>query len=338
VGYGCEIGAKSSAEIVFLRPALATGHLELRTEAMAFEVAVDGRGRASGVRWFDTRTPALRGAAREQRAKVVVLACGAVETARLMLLSRSPRFPHGLANDEGQVGRNLTVGLGATGRGEFPPLDDDSAALAIPFAGVSLQDWLRPERAPVPRGGTVQLVIPERSPIGTLERLAHLDGGLVWGRELKRRARRHRDVLHVEFETFCDFWPHPGARVELDARVDRYGVPVARIHADVRPENVAASAFVAGRAAELLRQARAENVRIEKLAGDTLYLQHGTARMGADPRTSVVDVDGRAHGVPNLYVADGAALPATGCVPPTLTIVANALRIGERLLAARSQP
>lgn len=332
--YGCEVDAKSSTLVSVLPAAEATGRCEVRPRCMAFEIPLSRSGRALGVRYLDPED-----VEREVRADVVVVAASALESARLLLLSRSSRFPQGLGNERGQVGRNLCFSTltkveGFLRRERLPEerrLELDEPA---PFIGRAVQDFLH-----VPRygdvfgkGGTFHVLFAHPNPIFAAERLLRDEGRLVWGAELVDRLyERFRAGRMLEVEGFSEWLPTAGCRVDLDPEVtDRWGLPSARITvAERHPSDRAASARLAKEARRLLEQVGAEDVRVRDIGGETWVLQHGTCRMGTDVDTSVTDPSGRVHGVPNVYVSDGGALPTGGAVPSTQTILANALRIGE---------
>jgi choline dehydrogenase-like flavoprotein len=126
--------------------------------------------------------------------------------------------------------------------------------------------------------------------------------------------------------------PRAGARVELDPDVtDDAGLPVARIFVDEQTDEIERAAVLGATAREVLGRLGGGKIGAGELRR-TAFLQGGTCRMGADPETSVAGADGAVRGAPGVYVVDGAALPTLGGVPPTLTIMANALRIAETLV------
>jgi choline dehydrogenase-like flavoprotein len=333
--YGCEIGAKSSTLAALIPAAEATGRCEVRPECMAIEIPVDSSGRATGVVY---RTAS--GEHAFQPARCVVVACTAIESARLLLLSRSARFPNGLANGSGLVGKNL-VFSGETkgeamfkrqGREDQPWLNDP-----LPFVQRSLQDFYFLDRpiGGVRKAGTIIFALAHPNPILTAERIAGSGSGARWGARLKQALRDEaRGARTLTFETFAEFLPTSGTYVDLDPDVkDRWGQPVARITLDRHPLDAPANRLLATRGKEILDAMGPDSSRITEDDGQDMVLQGGTCRFGKDAATSVLDLDCRAHAVPNLYVSDGSFMPTLGGVPPTLTIMANAFRVGERLVA-----
>lgn len=332
--YACEAAAKSSTSVSCIAPAEATGHCQVETGAMVFELPLSASGLVMGARYFDAN-----GAERFARADRVVVAASAIETARLLLLSRSRRFPHGLGNARGQVGRNLSFSTltkleGWLERDALPEARHAELDASSPFVGRAVQDEMRFEAGQpgLGRGGSFHLLWAHPNPIYAAEALTQQDGRLVFGAELMDKlARRFRDGRVLEVEGFSDWLPTPGTGIDLDPDVkDRWGLPAARITVDRHPADRAGSERIARTARGLLEQLGAE-VHVQTVGGETWVLQQGSCRMGNDPNESVCDRWGRVHGVENLYISDGAALPSGGAVPCTETIMANALRVGAHL-------
>jgi choline dehydrogenase-like flavoprotein len=335
--YGCETGAKSSVLAAILPKALATGNCQVRPGSMVHSVELDGKGRAAGVRYLDRKGDDQRLAAR-----VVALACSPIESARLLLRSRTGNHPDGLANHSGLVGRNLMLtGFGAA-RASFSRGDPRMRAIdwSRPFVHRSFQDLylLGEDRAaPSGKGGTVSFLLPHKNPIYTAERLAteSVPGRVLWGKALKDALRRVcREQRELEFEVFSETLPTADSRVTLDPRLkDRWGLPVARFGTRPHAEDARVNRLLVDRGLEVLRAMGGAGVRATRRASQTTWLQAGTCRFGDDPETSVLNRDCRAHAVPNLFVTDGSFMPTSGGVPNTLTVQANALRVGDRIVA-----
>ena len=336
--YGCRTGAKGSSQEALLPRAEATGRCEVRPGAMVREVTVGADGRATGCVWID-------GAGREHavRARVVCVSASAVESARLLLLSRSPRFPDGLANGSGRVGRHLQFHGVTMGQATFRrsrrnersrdlPLDN-----GLPFLGVSAMDhyFLPAGVGDIAKGGLLRWDLGSDAPLGVAQGLAFAPGRPpLWGAALRERLRDHfADRRTAMVEVFHDFLPNPGTWVELDSEVrDRWGLPVARIHLELPAHHARAGRWVLDRAFEVFADLGAEDLQAGSVGGTSAYLVHGTCRAGGDPATSVLDGFCRAHEVPNLYVVDGSFLPTSGGAPATLTILANAFRTAEHIV------
>lgn len=328
--YGCETGAKSSTLEVFVPGAVASGNCRIVPGAMAAEILTSAAGRATGVRWIDEK-----GAHHVQQARTVVVACTAIESARLLLASRSTRSPDGLANSSGLVGKNLSFSAYAQVEAELDrggPLGKlEGWESALPFLGRSIQDFYLPKKAPVEKGGTLRFDLLPKGPIFRASQVATRGERVLWGQALKDELRRHfRETRTLEAEIFGEYQPNDQSWVGLDPVVkDKWGLPVARLSVRLLEEDVAASRWLGERAMELFTEMGAERIRMPSWGGATYVLQHGTCRFGKDPSRSVLDPSCRAHDVPNLYVVDGSFMPTAGGVPTTLTIMANALRVGE---------
>lgn len=332
--YGCETGAKSTVLAAIIPKALATGNCQVRPLSMAHRVELDSQGRAAGVRYLDAK-----GNEHRLRAAVVILACSPIETARLLLNSATRNHTNGLANDSGQVGRNLMFAGLATGVAEFSRSNPRIAAIdwRQPFVNRSFQDlyFLDGQTSARRKGGTVSFLFPHANPIYTAERLTTEGGHLLWGKQLKD-ALRHvtREVRELEFEVFSETLPTASSRVTLDPKVkDRWGLPVARFQSHEQPLDIEVNHILRDKGLEVLEGMGGQRVKATRSGEQTWWLQAGTCRFGDVPDQSVLDRDCRAHSVPNLFVTDGSFMPTCGGVPNTLTIEANALRVGERIVA-----
>ena len=332
--YGCPTGARSTSLSALLPKAVATGNCQVRPLSMVHTIEVDRAGRPLGVLYFDPQ-----GTEQRLRAAVVVVACSAVESARLLLHSRSPAHPEGLANESGLVGRNLMFASFGTGAAEFSRSDARIAAIdwRQPFVNRSFQDlYLLDRDSPQPRkGGTVSFLFPHANPIFTAERLATEAREPLWGAALKQSLRRvYREVRELEFEVFSETLPVADSRVTLDPKVkDRWGVPAARLTMVRHPQDPETNRRLVEKGLEVLRTMGGEHVRTTRAGSQMYVVQGGTCRFGDDPRSSALDRDCRSRSAPNLFVADGSVMPTLGGVPNTLTIEANALRVGERIIA-----
>ncbi len=329
--YGCSTGAKGSSRAALLDRALATGRCEVRPESMVQRLVSDESGRVAWAEYVDAR-----GRTRRVDARIFVVACQAVESARLLLASPGPRHPGGLANRSGQVGRNLLFAGGGAGSARFPAVEPDDTRLWINRA---LQDWYvidDPGYVPEPmKGGTIDFVHRPPAPIARAIRQTRGPDGRVWGRPLKRALESHfAGGPAVKLEAFCDWLPHDDCFVTLDPDVrDRWGLPVARVRVAFHPHNLTVGWYLASRGAEVLRAMGGTDVVAYAVGRPPTNLVAGTCRFGDDPATSVLDRDCRAHDCDNLFVTDGSFLPTGGSVPYTWTIYANAFRVAERIEA-----
>jgi len=255
-----------------------------------------------------------------------------MESTRLLLHSNVP-------DESGQLGRNLMFLTLGTGTAVFKRSEPRIAGIdwRQPFVNRSFQDlyFVDGDNSNRRKGGTATFLFPHANPIYTAERFATLGSKLTWGRALKAALRRHyRDIRELEFEVFTETLPTAGSRVTLDPTVkDRRGLAVARFTEEHHALDVQTSRTLVARGLDVLRAMGGEEVTATRVGSRSYYLQSGTCRFGDDPKLSVLDRDCRFHAVPNLFVTDGSFMPTSGGVSHTLTIQANALRVGERIVA-----
>jgi choline dehydrogenase-like flavoprotein len=271
-------------------------------------------------------------------ARVVVLACTAIETARLLLSSRSSKFPDGLANRNGRVGKGLWFSTSTLGRATFAAGEMGASNALLLSAQRSIQDFYFMDTPidGVRKGGTLSFLVPFVEPIALGEASAFRNKGedarLIWGADLKAKLRTRIRKQHLQFESFCEFYTNDDTYVDLDPVVkDRWGAPVARITLTPHAKNKDATALIANKALQLLEALEPEEAVVTDPHSQTKFLQGGTCRFGDDPATTVLDRTCRAHDVPNLYVTDGSFMPTSGGVPPTLTFMANSFRVASAI-------
>ncbi len=324
---GCPPRARASTDITYWPLALAAG-ARLITGARVFEVTTDAAGRATGVAYFDPD-----GTARRRAADVVILAANGAGTARLLLLSASAAHPDGLANRTGLVGRRLMHHPTGMVTGVFDePLDGFKG----PFAcSILSQEFYETDRARgFARGYQMQLVRSD-GPLGTAM------GGYLprvpWGADHHRRFLQlfgHTASLTVTTEDL----PDEANRITLDPDLrDGFGIPAPRFTYRLHDNTRAMLAHGIARATEAFRTAGAAAIETQDLVAYAGFHLMGTARMGDDPETSVVDADCRAHAADNLMVIDGSVFVTAAALNPTPTIQAIALRAADRLIARRRE-
>ncbi len=328
--HGDPTGTRSSALSVWIPDALKTGRFDLRPDCYVREITVDEHGRAKSAVYEDADGNLL-----EQEADVFILACGAIESARLLLLSRSGRFPNGLANGSDLVGRNLTLHEYSAAIGVFE--DPIYAWAGGGYVAVSSFEFYEhaEERGFVGGCHIAAAGVGIPLPINW-----SLPDRRLWGAEAKRidrEAYNHSFAVGVVVHDM----PQHDNRVELDDRVtDAWGLPAGRITHKPHPNDLAQGNWVIDRNAEILEAAGAKRTYrgyIDRITGNCSH-QHGTIRMGNDPATSVVNKECQAHEVDNLYVVDGGPFPTATGANPTLTIMANAWRVAEGIAARRGAP
>ncbi len=324
---GCPLKARSSADVTYWPAAIAAG-VRLITGARVFEVEVDAQGRATGVAYYDHK-----GNAQRRRAAVVALAANGVGTARLMLLSQSRRFPNGLANDTDLVGRRLMhhpTGLVTARFAE--PMEGQKGPFAVSI--LSQQFYESDPARGFARGYQMQLVRSE-GPVGTAF------GGylprLPWGaghHAAFRETFGHSASLTVTTEDL----PRAENRVTLSATLtDANGIPAPKVAYALDENTRAMIAHGIGSATRAFQEAGAVAIVAQDLLAQAGFHLLGTACMGADPGTSVVDATNRAHAVPNLVILDGSVFTTAAAVNPTSTLQALALRAADCLIRDRAR-
>jgi choline dehydrogenase-like flavoprotein len=322
VGFACEVKAKGSTADTVIPKAVATGHCELRTECFATEILTDGKGRATGVVYIQN------GVRVEQPAKIVVVSCSAMESARLLLNSRSKLFPNGLGNRNGFVGRNLQAHAYSGAYGYF---EDESYDGLGPAARIALCDFNHGNEGI--RGGAMLANEFVRFPY-LFARTAHPPNTSTWGKEHKDRQRKfYKRSIAVqgpvqEIPVFSN-------GVELDPqRKDRFGMPLLRLTGRRHDEDLRTARFIALQAEKLLRAAGAIETFLKLPGSATSFGQHqaGTCRMGNDPKTSVTNSYCQLHDVDNVFVVDGSVHVTNGGFNPSLTIQAVAYRASEYIV------
>ncbi len=345
-GRGCSTASNFQTPTVFLPPALKTGRLTIRTGAMAREVASDAEGRATGVSFVDTTT----GVEETVRARVVVLAASACETARLLLNSKSPRFPNGLANGSGVVGRYLTDSTGASLTGfipkmvGMPPHNTDGAGgmhLYMPW-------WLDNKTLDFPRGYHIEVGGGRRMPgfgfLGEIERHPGGSGG-GYGKTLKDEYRRLYGAT-VSFEGRGEMIPNKDSYCEIDPDVvDQWGIPVLRFHWKWSDYERKQARHMLDTFRALIKQmggepfpVKPEDEKDEGLeTGGRIIHEAGVTRMGADARSSCLTSNCQAHEVKNLFVCDGGPFVSQADKNLTWTIMALAWRTCDYIVQQRKE-
>lgn len=333
-GFGCTINARGDALVSWLNPALRTGRVRLVERAYVHRIETTRNGRrARAVHWSD-----VHGRRHRLPASTVVVAGSPINTARLLLLSATSAHPHGLGNRSDQLGRNMMFHnftlSAAFCRDDIKPLRAQSTTLQLddlvgPFTGPDVTSL----GVPYIRGGLVQVgsAIP---PLGEATLLVGLVG---YGSRLKQLMKA--GLLHARTagsQLIQQDLPQADNRVDLDPKVrDFLGFPAARITYSPHQHEKAGAVFLGARMQaihELVPGALgAVTLPMPILNPGITYTAHlaGTARMGTDPRTSVCAPSGRLHEVENVYVADASTFPTFPGFNPTLTIMANALRIAR---------
>jgi choline dehydrogenase-like flavoprotein len=318
---GCAQGAKASTDITYWPAAIRAG-VELRTRCRVSAVTVDDNDRATGASYFDAD-----GVRQHIRAEVVVLAMNGVGTPRILLNSTSQRFPNGLANSSGLVGRNLMFHPYASISGVFEEAQDGYRG---PIDCLWSQEFYETrDEHDFLRGYTFEMTRGRGAVMTALGGMA--SGRIPWGaaHHDAYRALHNRITGMV---AICEDLPEAHNTVTLDPHLkDSDGVPSPRIDYTLSENSRNMLDHAVARATDVLRAAGAVDVLSESpLAVGGWHLM-GTARMGTDPETSVVNEWGRSHDVKNLFIVDGSVFVTSAGVNPTRTISALALYITDSM-------
>lgn len=331
-GFACPTNARAGTHNTVLLDALATGNATLASGVRATALATDRAGRVTGVDLLDERT----GDRRTIGAGHVVVAAGAIESARLLLVSVSAAHPEGLGNRSDQVGRHLQGHGFVSAFGRFDEAIGDDTGPGIGIGTLDTAHGLRdPDDASVIGGGvlTNELV---KQPI-VHWRWALPPGAPRHGAAGKRAMMdsfRHTAHLFGHVQEI----PTSEHRVTLAGVVDDAGEPVVRLAGRAHRETIRAGVAVEAVARRWMAASGATDVWTQPMATGLLAGHHqtGTCRMGEDPASSVVDPSGRVHGHANLWVADGSIHVTNGSVNPALTIMALAHRIAETVVSSQT--
>jgi choline dehydrogenase-like flavoprotein len=337
-GRGCATASNFSSSQVLIPPAMETGNLTLITSAMAREVLVGSDGKATGISYIDKSTRTEK----RVTARVVVLAASACESARLLLNSKSRWFPDGIANSSGQVGRNLTDSVGSDGWGYFPSLERVPPHNHDGTGGMHMYIpwWKYDRRNDFPRGYHIEIGGGRELPgAGMFNELCDEVEG--YGAGLKAACRKRYGTT-IGFAGRGEMIANPNTYCEIDpAVVDEWGIPVLRFHFRWSEHELRQAKDMQDTFKAITEAAGGEyrtRTRIDGpypfgiQPGGKIIHEVGTACMGSDPKTSVLNSFCQAHDVKNLFVVDGAPLVTNPDKNPTLTIMALSWRASEYLV------
>jgi len=338
-GRSCATGSNFSSPTVLIPPALATGNLEIRCDAMAREVLVGPDGLATGVSYIDRKTRREV----QVRGKIVVLAASCCESTRILLNSKSRLFPNGLANSSGLVGRYLMDTVGTDGTAGFLPVMMDLPPHNCDGAGgmhLYMPWWNYQKQArgqlPFARGYHIEFGggfhMPSMGTFTGSER--YLGGG--YGVELKRGLRKIYGAF-VGFSSRGEMIPNGQSYCEIDPdTIDEWGIPVLKFHFQWTADEINQArharetfrAIIETAGGEVIHTAGADEQWGISVGGAIIH-EVGTTRMGDDPKTSVLNSHCQAWDCNNLFIADAAPFVSNADKNPTLTILALAWRTSE---------
>jgi choline dehydrogenase-like flavoprotein len=339
---GCMTASNFSSTNVLIPPAQKTGRLTLITDAMAREVTVGKDGLANGVSYIDKKT----GTDKHISARIVVLAASACETARLLLNSKSSQFPNGLANSSGTVGKYLTDTTGTDVAGfipkmmDMPPHNEDG----VGGMHIYMPWWLDNSKLDFARGYHIETWggrgVPSAGFMGGIHRYPKGGG---YGASLKDDYRRYYGST-IGFSGRGEMIPNDDSYCEIDPSVvDQYGIPVLRFHwkwtdheyNQVKHMQETFRAIIAEMGGQVFSPMPTKEQGYGIANGGSIIHELGGARMGKDPKTSVVNAHGQAHDVKNLFIADGAPFVSQADKNPTWPILALSMRTSDYIAQQR---
>ncbi len=321
--FGCEMRAKSSTLVSVIPVAEKTGRCEIRPNSYVRKIEADDNGRATGAIYFDANRREVF-----QRAKAVFVCANGAETPKLLLLSKSKRFPNGLANSSGIVGKYLLWDNGGEAQGLFEhPLNE--------YKGIQVTRLIHDYYAADPKrgfygGGGIDARF-DFYPAGFALNGLPPDAP-KWGSEYKK-------LFETYFTRSMSLLAHTSSlaqaknSITLDPDLkDAWGLPAIRVTFSNHPDDEATIKWMMTKQIEILQAAGAQKTWHGSLAlEDNMPSRHlmGTCRMGNDPSTSVVDAFSRTHDVPNLFLVDGSNFVTAARQQPTATIQALAYRAAD---------
>jgi choline dehydrogenase-like flavoprotein len=325
MGFGCEMGAKSSPLPSMIPQAIATGKCEIRPHSYVRKIELDSKGRAIGAIYFDQN-----GKENLQHAKAVIVSANGAETARLLLLSKSNRFPDGLANSSGIVGKYLMFNTDPLCGGLYEHQLNEYKSIQVTRI---LHDFyeIDPKHGFYGGGGIDARFLWTPISFGVVGLPPHAP---QWGSEYKKVLARNfnRSMFLAAHTTSL---PVADNSISLDDTVkDAWGLPAMRVTYKDHPDDLKTGQFLLDRSMEILEASGAQEhwaFPIEE--SEFGYHLLGTCRMGNDPKSSVVNPDHRTHDVENLFLCDGSSFVTSGRGQPTETIQALAFRASDRITA-----
>ncbi len=317
---GCDVAAKYNSLNVHMMPALKTGKLTLQQNSIVYDLPVSDEARVKEVHYFDRETRA-QGTA---QGRVVVVACACAQSVALLLMSKSSRFPTGLGNSSGELGKNfiphITAGFEAFLEDFIgKPTTDDQGFLDHAY----IPSFMHTRKRDYARSFGVQFNYQNHRTAG-------------WARSIKGMGRAYKEAVKARYPAYLVFTgyhemlPNPDSYIDLDPEaLDEYGLPQPRRHWKLTGSDWKLHNDMNKWCKEILESSRA---RIHSTSPNPATNHEvGGCRMGSDPKTSVVDPFCRSHDVPNLYVVDASVFPSSSEKNPTLTIMALATRTADHI-------
>ena len=341
---GCAIRANYDSQTVHLRPALATGNLDILPNAMVREVMIDKNGKATGITFIDKTT----GREGHAKGRVVVLAASSQESVRLLLNSKSNLFPNGLANSSGKVGKYVTDSVSSSLSAHIPAFEnmpvhnEDGAGGPHAYVPWTMHAQNRNNELGFPGGYHLEFTSGRQMPSLTmLNGIDSLAGrsGVLYGRQLKEDARRFYGA-RLGFGAQGTMLPNDDCYAEMDPEVkDQWGIPVLRFHwkwsdfelNQVRHQQKHIRELLEALGGKVSAKNDADVFKSMKAGGSVIH-EVGGAIMGDDPAKSVTNQWSQTWDVKNIFLADGAPFASTADKNPTLTIMELAWRMADHVM------
>ncbi len=339
---GCSVKANFSSPDVLIGPALKTGRLTLITNAMAREVTVGNDGLATGVTYIDKKS----GMDKHVKAKIVVLAASACESARLLLNSKSSKFPQGLGNSNGWVGKGLTDTTGTDVSGYIPSMVDHVPHNEDGVGGmhVYMPWWLDNKKLDFPRGYHIEVGGGLGAPgNGFMGGISNYPGGGGYGKSLKDDYRKYYGAT-IGFSGRGEQIPNADCYCEIDPTVvDQWGIPVLRFHWKWTDNEYNQSkhmqetfrSLIAEMGGTVFSQMPTKEQGYGLATGGSIIHELGCVQMGNDQSKSVLNANCQAHDCKNLFVADGGPFVTQADKNPTWTILALSWKTSDYIAQQR---
>ena len=319
---GCDVVAKYNSADVQMYPAIRAGKaLTIRPNSIVYELATaPDAPKVSEIRYFDRETKE-HGTA---RGRVAVVACACAQSVALLLMSKSPRFPTGLANSSGELGRNfiphITCGIAAF-------LDDRIGTPTINDEGfldhAYIPSFMHDRKRDYPRSFGYQFNYQNHRAVGWARSMKGM------GKSFKESVKAHYPA-YITFTGYMELTPNRDSFIDLDDTVkDHYGLPSARRHWKLADDDWKRFHAVQDWGRQILTSSKSQILSVSEVP--TTNHEIGGCRMGADPKRSILNQYCQAHDVPNLYVVDASAFPSASEKNPTHTIMAMASRAADNI-------
>jgi len=335
--YACNSNAKGSSRAALINKALETGNVELLSLSKVFHLETNGKGKIVKAHYHSAD-----GIDRFIVADIFVVAAQAIETSRLLLLSKNKEFPNGLANNNSQVGKNLIFSAGGVGGGiidydEFSEQDAKKLNMSGVFVNRSLHQFYEIEKDNNSKikGGIIDFLFEHANPIGkSIRNKWNNDDTILYGEEYQKKLLHYfTKQRKLKFEIFIDWQPNDNCFVSLDPKIkDKWGDSVARLRLAANTHDLEIGEILAKKGKAILKELGCKDIYSNISSYPPPNLQAGGCRFGTNPKTSVLDINCKAHDVENLYITDGSFMPTGGSVTYTWTIYANSFRVAEYII------